>query len=326
MMSPLTTRRFARLLASVTAVVLLSGCSLYGARPPVAADWKPRGSVSALVAFAPGGGSDRSARVMAQALNELDAGFDVNVENKEGGSGAVGWSTFLSERGNGNALLVAETAINTLPLVYDVPFDYRSFTPLVMFAEDSRIVVAPRDTPYRSCADVVEASKTQRVVSGSSGRTGADSLVIHELTEAGASIDVVPYGSTGEVLTALLGGQIAVAPASAASAKPYLESGDFTALCTLTEQRYDDPVLGSVPTAREQGLDATVTIWRGVLGAGEIADVQRDYWIDRIHEAMTSESYRSYLAKDLLIPADLSGAEFAAFLDEYDRDMQEIFR
>ncbi|AXB48193.1 twin-arginine translocation pathway signal [Amycolatopsis albispora] len=278
-----------------------------------------------MVAFAPGGGSDRSARVIAQALNELEAGFDVNVENKEGGSGAVGWSTFLSEEGNGNTLLVAETAINTLPKVYDVPFTYRSFTPLVMFAEDSRIVVAPKDSPYRTCAELVEASKNQRVVAGSSGRTGADSLVVHELTEEGASIDVVPYGSTGEVLTALLGGQIAAAPASAASAKPYLESGDFIGLCTMTEKRYDDPLLGTVPTAKEQGLDATVTIWRGVLGAGGIADVQRDYWIARIHEAMNSQTYRDYLAKDLLIPANLSGAEFGAFLDRYDQRMQEIF-
>ena len=326
-MSTSTPRRLSRLLTAATAAVLLSGCALYGARPPVPDDWRPRGSVSALVAFAPGGGSDRSARVTAQALNELDAGFDVNVENKEGGSGAVGWATFLSEEGNGNALLVAETAINTLPLVYDVPFTYRDFTPLVMFAQDSRIVVAPRESPYRTCTDVVAAAGAgTRVVSGSSGRTGADARVVHELTQAGASIDVVPYGSTGEVLTALLGGQLAIAPASAAAAKPYLESGDFVALCTMSPQRYDDPILGIVPTAKEQGLDAEVMMWRGVLGAGGIAPVQRDYWIVRIHEAMRSETYRSYLAEDLLIPADISGDEFAAFLDDYDRQMQEIFQ
>lgn len=324
-MSLSPSRRIARLLAAVAATTLLSGCALYGARAPVPDDWRPRGAVSAVVAFAPGGGSDRSARVVAQALNELDAGFDVNVENKEGGSGAVGWATFLSEEGNGNALLVAETALNTLPLVYDVPFTYRDFTPLVMFARDSRIVVAPRDSPYRTCADVVAASTGGRVVSGSSGRTGADSLVVHELTRAGASIDVVPYGSTGEVLTALLAGQIAVAPASAAAAKPYLESGDFTALCTMSAQRYDDPVLSAVPTAREQGLDAEVDIWRGVLAPGGIAPVQRGYWIERIHEAMRSDTYRSYLTQDLLIPADISGDAFSAYLSDYDLRMQAIF-
>ncbi|MFE3139854.1 tripartite tricarboxylate transporter substrate binding protein [Streptomyces scopuliridis] len=323
MKSPL---RITPVLAAASAITLVSGCSLLNASPPVPDDWTPRGSVSALVAFAPGGGSDRSARVVSQGLNELDAGFDVNVENKEGGSGAVGWATFLAEKGNGNALLVAETALNTLPIVYDVPFTYRDFTPLVMFAKDSRIVVAGKNSPYRTCQDLIEASRKKPVKTGSSGKTGADSLVVAEFEKNGGRFAVVPYGSTGEVLTGLLGGRIDVAPASAAAAKPYLESGDFKALCTLTDARYDDPVLGEVPTAKEQGLDAHVTIWRGVLAPGGIAPVQRDYWIKTIHSAMDGDTYRDYIAADLLIPADVSGTDFERYLDDYDQQMREVFK
>ncbi|MBR8744277.1 tripartite tricarboxylate transporter substrate binding protein, partial [Nocardiopsis sp. MG754419] len=235
-------------------------------------------------------------------------------------------ATFLSEQGNGNALLVAETALNTLPLVYDVPFTYRDFTPLVMFAQDSRMVVASQDAPYETCTDLVEAGADQPVKTGSSGRTGADSLVIAEFERNGGAFSVVPYGSTGEVLTGLMGGQIDVAPASAASVKPYVESGDFKALCTLTEERYDDPVLGDVPTALEQDLDAQVTMWRGVLAPDGIAPVQRDYWIDAIREAMDSQTYQDYIEEDLLIPADLAGEEFEEFLDDHDAEMQEVFR
>ncbi|MBK1783292.1 tripartite tricarboxylate transporter substrate binding protein [Prauserella cavernicola] len=321
MKSPLRTSCCLALVA-----VLLSSCSVLSVKPPVPPDWTPRGSVPVMVAMAPGGGSDRSARVIAQTLNELDLGFDANVENKDGGSGAVGWATFMSEEGNGNTLLIAETALNTLPLVYeDVPFTYKSFTPLVMFAKDSRMVVARKDAPYNTCPELVEASADHRVIAGSSGRTGADALVTGELEKAGGTFDIVPYGSTGEVLTGLLGGQIEVAPASAASAKPYLESGDFKALCTLSEDRYEDPVLADVPTAIEQGMDATVVMWRGVFGAGDIADVQRRYWIDKIEEGMRSQTYRDYLEADMLIPANLSGEEFASYLDDYDARMREVF-
>ncbi|WP_432573338.1 tripartite tricarboxylate transporter substrate binding protein [Kineococcus sp. SYSU DK005] len=312
--------------ALVAGAALLTSCGLPTAQARIPDDWEPRGSVPAVVAFAPGGGSDRSARVIAQALNERELGFDVNVENKEGGSGAVGWSTFLAEEGNGNTLLVAETALNTLPQVYDVPFTYRDFTPLVMFARDSRMVVAPVDSAFSTCTDVVEASRAGRVVSGSSGRTGADALAVAGLEDNGAQLDVVPYGSTGEVITALLGGQVALAPASAAAAKPYVESGDLKPLCTLSPERFDDPVLGSVPTAREQGIDAEVVLWRGVFGAGGIAPVQRDYWIREIEAAMDSDTYRDYIAEDLLEPADVSGEEFAAFLADYDEQMAEVFQ
>jgi putative tricarboxylic transport membrane protein len=313
-------------LVLTSATMLLTGCSLANAKTPVGEGWKPRGSVSALVAFAPGGGSDRSARVLAQSLNELDAGFDVNVENKEGGSGAVGWATFMSEKGNGNALLVAESALNTLPIVYDVPFTYRSFTPLVMFAKDSRIVVARKNSPYSTCAELVRASAKKAVKTGSSGKTGADSLVIAEFKKSGGKFSVVPYGSTGEVLTGLLGGQIDVAPASAAAAKPYLQSGDFKALCTLTAKRYDDPVLSKVPTAKEQGLDAEVLIWRGVFAPADISDVQRRYWIKAIQRALKSGTYRDYIKTDLLIPADTDGQDFARYLDAYDKQVREVFR
>ncbi|MFC7745338.1 tripartite tricarboxylate transporter substrate binding protein [Nocardiopsis composta] len=294
--------------------------------PPPPDDWTPRGSVSALVAFAPGGGSDRSARVIAESLNELDAGFNVNVENKEGGSGAVGWATFMAEEGNGNALLIAETALNTLPILYDVPFTYRDFTPLVMFAQDSRMVVAAHDAPYDTCAELVEAGEEEPVTTGSSGKTGADALVVAEFEKNGGEFSVVPYGSTGEVLTGLLGGQIDAAPAGAASVKPYLESGDFKALCTLTGERYDDPLLGDVPTAREQGLDAEVTIWRGVLAPAGVTEAQRDYWIDSIRAGMRSDTYRDYIETDLLLPADVAGEDFDAYLDDYDEEMQEVFR
>lgn len=316
-----------RSLALAGAMALLTSCSALSAKPPVPDDWTPRGSVPVMVAMAPGGGSDRSGRVIAQGLNELQLGFDANVENKEGGSGAVGWATFLSEEGNGNTLLIAETALNTLPLVYkDVPFTYRNFTPLVMFAKDSRMVVTRKDSPYNTCPELVQAGKNRRIIAGSSGKTGADALVNAELRKAGGDFDVVPYGSTGEVLTGLLGGQIEVAPAGAASAKPYLESGDFKALCTLSEHRYEDPVVGKVPTAIEQGMNSTVVMWRGVLGAGGISDVQRRYWIDKIRQAMKSETYRSYIADDMLIPADIAGQDFAAYLDQYDAQMREVFK
>lgn len=321
MTSPLRT---ALCLAGSTA--LLTSCTLLDTTPPVPDDWTPRGSVSALVAFAPGGGSDRSARVMAQGLNELDAGYHVNVENKEGGSGAVGWSGFLAEKGNGNALLVAEGALNTLPLVYDVPFTYKSFTPLVMFAKDSRIVVARKDSPYKTCPDVVAAARKKRIVTGSSGKTGADALVIAEFKQEGGHFGVVPYGSTGEVLTGLLGKQIDIAPSSASSAKPYLESGDMKALCTLSAERYDDPVLGRVPTAKEQGLDAQVTLWRGVFAPAGISPVQRHYWIRDLERAMKSKAYEEYLAGDMLTPADLSGADFAAYLKSYDDQVRKVLK
>ncbi|RLP71164.1 tripartite tricarboxylate transporter substrate binding protein [Mycetocola reblochoni] len=312
--------------ASLTGLLALSSCSVLDAQATVPEDWTPRGAVKITVAFAPGGGSDRSARALAQALNEEDLGFNANVENKDGGSGAVGWSSFLGEEGNGNSLLVAEGAINILPILYDVEFEYTDFTPIALFAEDSRVVVAPADSPFEDCNDLIDAARTDRVLAGVSGLTGADAIVRTALEQAGGvEFDAVPFSSSGEVVTALLSGNVDYAPVAASVAAPQIEAGEFTALCSMTAERYDDPVLADVETAREQGIDATVSLWRGFFAAGGIDEVQRQYWIDAAKRAIDSGSFDQYIEQDMLVPTELYGDDFADYLAEYQKEMEAIF-
>lgn len=320
------TRKRSAIAVAALGVAALSSCAALDAQATVPEDWTPRGAVKITVAFAPGGGSDRSARALAQAFNEEDLGFNANVENKDGGSGAVGWSSFLGEEGNGNSLLVAEGAINILPILYDVEFEYTDFTPIALFAEDSRVVVAPADSPYDSCTDLIDAAKSERVLAGVSGLTGADAIVRTALEQAGdVNFDVVPFSSSGEVVTALLSGNVDYAPVAASVAAPQIEAGEFTALCSMTAERYEDPVLANVETAREQGIDATVSLWRGFFAAGGIDEVQRQYWIEAAKNAIDSGSFDDYIAQDLLVPTQLYGDDFAEYLAEYQQEMEGIF-
>lgn len=313
---------------ALAGTLLLAGCSAGGPSGSTA-DFAPKGTLKIVVAMAAGGGSDRSARVISQAINEGAEGFSTVVDNREGGGGAIGWSYFHSLKGKPENLLVAETAMHTLPRQdgVDVPFTYKDFTPIALFAEDSRMLVAPKNSPYNTCSDVIEASKAKPILSGMSGTFGADGMVLGELAEEGLNYEAVPFGSTGEVVTGLLGGQIEVAPASAAAVKPYIESGDFKGLCTFSEARYaDDPILKDVATANEQGIDATVVLWRGVLAPGGITDQARDFWVDEFTAALETDAYKEYLKKDLLIGKTLFGDEFAAYLDEYDAMIEGIFK
>lgn len=318
--------------AITTAVaLLLASCGSSGENGTTASsgDYTARGTIKMVVAMAAGGGSDRAGRVVSQGINEIADGYSTVVENREGGGGAVGWSYFYGLRGQPDHLLVAETALHTLPRQdgVDVPFTYADFTPLALFAEDSRMVVAPVDSPYDTCADLIEASTEGRITSGVSGTFGADGMVLTELENAGLEADRVPFGSTGEVITGLLGGQIDFAPGSAAAVRPYIESGDFKGLCTLTEERYtDDDVLADVQTALEQGIDATMVLWRGVLAPADIPDEARDFWIEQLREAFETEAFQDYLASDMLLSTQLYGDDFAAYLDEYDETIEGYFQ
>lgn len=323
----MTSTRWAGLALTAVGALALTACTGTGSGGGSAGDsdgYQASGTIRMVVAMAAGGGSDRSGRVISQAINETASGYSTVVENREGGGGAVGWSYFSALTGQPNHLLIAETALHTLPRQegVDVSFTYEDFTPIGMFAEDSRMVVAPVDSRFDTCADLIGETG---VKSGISGTFGADGMVLASMEDAGFTAERVPFGSTGEVVTGLLGGQIDIAPASAAAVRPYVESGDFKALCTFSRDRYDDEILGDVGTASEQGIDAVVTLWRGVLAAPGITDAERDFWVEQLQAALDTDVYRDYIASDLLIEAQLFGDEFAAYLDEYDAEIESYF-
>ncbi|GMA28294.1 tripartite tricarboxylate transporter substrate binding protein [Arenivirga flava] len=318
-------RRAALAAGTAVTALLATGCASNDAPE---AEYRADGTIRVVVAMAAGGGSDRSARAVSGALNGNDAGYSTVVENREGGGGAVGWSYFYGLAGEPQHLLVAETALHTLPRQegVDLPFTYEDFTPIGMFAEDSRLVVAPADSPYDSCAELIEASADEQLFSGVSGTYGADGMVLTRLEQAGLEANRVPFGSSGEVVTAMLGGLLDLAPASAASVKGYIESGDFKGLCTLSEERIDDEVMGSIPTALEQGVEnGTVLMWRGVLAPGDLSEQARDYWVEQLRKAVQQDAFADYMEADMLTPKELYGDEFAAYLDEYDEDIAGYF-
>lgn len=316
------------LAGGVITTLFVAGCgdaNAEGGEDEFSAD----GTVRITVAMGAGGGSDRGARVMAEAFNESAQGYNVIVENREGSGGAVGWSHVFDQGDDANQFAKAETAIHTVPLQdgVELPWTYADFTPIAMFAEDSRMVVAAADSEYESCADVIDLSQDEQVAAGIAGTYGPDGLTLALMESEGLDVSIVPFGSTGEAVTALLSGQVDIAPVSAAAVIPYIESGDFRALCTFSEERYNDhEVLADVETATEQGLESGVmTMWRGFLAPPDISESAQQFWIEEVQKAVETDVYAEYIESDVLIPTQLYGEDFAEYLDDYDLQVRESF-
>ena len=310
-----------RLAAAAAAVLVatLSACGGAGAGGGGTGAFEPRGDVTMVVPFSAGGGSDRAGRALAEAIEAAAEGVNVNVENRDGGSGAVGYSFFLGARGDAETLLATETTVLALPLTADVEFDHTQFTPIMKVAEDYTLLTARADSPFTTCADVVTAARGgDRVVAGISGITGVDNIVL-SLTERdeGVSYDRVPFESGGELTAALLGGQIDVASLNPGEVIGQLRSGDVKALCAYSEERYSDyPELAGIPTATEQGIPVSFAQFRGVLAPGGISDAARQYWIDTMGAVVQSQQYRDYVAQNYLQPATAAGDDFTRYLEE----------
>jgi putative tricarboxylic transport membrane protein len=286
----------------------------------------PKGGVTMLVPFGAGGGSDLAGRATAGMIEAADKDVTVSVENREGGSGAVGYSYFLGQKGNDNLLLASETALLALPISGEVEFDYNDFTPIMKLGDDYTLMVAKADSPYDTCSDVVDAAKKDRVVAGISGITGLDNIVF-TLTEqeTDAKFDRVPFESGGELTAALLGGQIDVASLNPGEIVGQLESGDVKALCAFSEERYSDyDELADIETAKEQGIDVAFAQFRGVIAPGGISDGARDFWIKTMEEAVKTDEYQTYIEDNYLQPNTAPGDDFVEYLQGNDKLLKQV--
>ncbi|MEV0051935.1 tripartite tricarboxylate transporter substrate binding protein [Saccharopolyspora shandongensis] len=313
--------------AALCAAVLLGGCATGSAGQEGSGGPRPAGNVTMVVPFAAGGGSDIAGRAMADGLAGVEPGLRVNVDNREGGQGAVGYSYFLAKVGSPDYLLATETSLLSLPLSVDVAFSYRSFTPIMKIGDDYTLLVALPGSPITSCADAVAQSRGRRVLAGISGAVGPDAVVFSQMERvAGADFDTVPYEGGGETLAAVLGGQVELASLNPSEVVGQLRAGQLKALCVFADQRYTYPELAGIPTSVEQGVPVSIAQFRGMIAPGGLNPQAAEYWIGVARRFADSPAYTEYVESEFLQPRLAFGEEFTAYLRDNEELLAQVVR
>jgi len=308
---------------AATALFALTACGSAGAGS--GADGAPSGNISMIVPFSAGGGSDLSGRAIASGL-EAGTGLNISVENREGGSGAVGYSYLLAQQGKSDTLLASETAMLALPLTQDVEFSYEDFTPIMKLGDDFTLMVVAPDSPYDTCTDVIDAADDDRVVAAVSGATSLDEIIFTLVEQdQGIELDRVPFESGSEVLTALLGGQVDVASLNPSEVVAQLEAGDLKALCAFADERYTYDELADIPTAAEQGIDVSFAQFRGFIAPGGISAETEAYWTDAAEAFAETDDYTQYIESNYMQANAVYGDEFTEYLAGNTADLEKVF-
>lgn len=287
--------------------------------------FEPSKNVVMIVPFDPGGGSDILGRAMASGIEEVRPEVNISVENRVGGSGAVGYSYLLEQEGDPHFLLASETSAVALPITTDTPWTWEDFTPVAQIAEDATLLVVPQDSEFQSLQDVIDAAKQERLTVGIAGAGGLDDIVF-SLVERDQDVELerVVFESGGEIVNAMRGGNIDLASLNPGEVIGQLESGDLKALVAFAEKRYEGDLLADVPTAKEEGVDVFFTQYRGPFAAGGIKPEERKYWADAFVEWTDTEHYDKYIADNYLISVVRTGQEFEDYLKEYEKTLQSV--
>lgn len=275
-------------LKALFAIILLGlGLSTAQAQSDAASKF-PTKTIKLVVGFAPGGGTDSSARTIAMKMSEL-LGQTVVVENRAGAGGNIACEIIARATPDGYTIGLANIgslAVN--PHVqggtsYNTLKDFEMISGAVAF---SNVLVVRADNPIGNLAEFIKAgqNKDKPLFYGSAG-IGSAGHLSGELfrMKAGMNTEHINYKGGGPVMTDLLGGNIEAVFASAPTAVPLIKGGKLRALAVTGAQRAQS--LPDVPTIAELGFPGyQATNWYGFIAP---ANTPKDI-IDKLNKAIVT--------------------------------------
>ena len=237
----------------------------------------PSQPIRFVIAFGPGGVADTTSRMLAEKLSEK-LGQRVVVENNAGGGGIAAARAVLSAPADGHtlALLTNGTSIS-VSLFKNLTFDpLADFVPVSKLGAFEFFIAVGASSPYRTLADLVAAARADpkklNVGTVNPGSTQHLSAMLLKST-AGIEFQWVPFRNSGDLLVALLRGDVDAAVDAYAAIRGNLDDGKVRALATSAGKRF--ALLPDVPTAKEAGAgEYETTAWNGLfVKAGTPPDI-----------------------------------------------------
>ncbi|MFO1081120.1 MAG: tripartite tricarboxylate transporter substrate binding protein [Reyranellaceae bacterium] len=240
-----------------TRAAVAAGLPLLGAAPAIVrADTFPSKQIRLLVGFAPGGGGDIVARILAQELTR-DGRISVLVDNKPGAGGSLAAREALRAPADGHTLLLANVgmlAVNPYAMK-DVGYDPQTdIVPVTLAVDFNNVLVVHPSVPAKSLAEYLDlARRPDGMIYGSSG-VGSAGHLAGELLKArsGTKLVHLPFRGGGPAMNDLVAGHVPSVIASAPTATAFMREGRIRALAVTGPKR--SPSDPEVPTIAEQGF------------------------------------------------------------------------
>lgn len=274
----------------------------------------PKGPVTIIVPFAPGGSVDIVARFAGQALQEkLKQPFVIDF--RPGANSRLGTAFVSRAKPDGYTLLLFSGSLMVNPSTQkDLPYDtVNDLEPVGMLGENANVLVVSPKLGVTSLHDLIALSKSRRLKYGSSG-TGGPLHLAAELFKSAAAVDLVhvPYKGTGAMFPDLMSGEIDLAVVSIPSGMPFIKSGDIRALAVTGAERAAS--LPDVPTMTEAGIPLQTTVPYGLVAPAKTPKEVVNRLNEALAEVLASDELKQRFAGGEIRPIHMTPEQTAAFI------------
>ena len=302
------------------AVLVILGLALPAVAPGASFPDKAR-TLTHIVAYPPGGGTDVTARLLAPML-EKELGIQAQVLNKPGAGGQIGFTEIARSRPDGYTIgnLILPTVITTyLDPQRKAVFSRKSFELLALQDNDPGIIAVKADGPYKTLNDLIDAAKAKPgTIRTTTSGILSDDHIAAMLTEevAGVKFAIVHFDGSAPGRNAVLGGHVEAFYGNVSEMKAQVDAGEVRLLAVMDRKRtkfYPD-----VKTAEEQGYKIYSGVHRGIgMPAGAPKEV-RDTLAQALKNVINSAEFVQRMEKLTYAPLYMDPESYAKFWTDYE--------
>lgn len=332
--------------AGILTVSLLAGCgqsqsakssaapassapAAQSSAPAAPKAWVPEKEVSFLVPSAAGGGSDFNARAISEYVskNKLSP-KSFMVEIKAGGNGQVAFAEAVKRKGDAHTLVVLHSGQVMSAALSKSPVQAADMTYIATVALDELTLATKKGGKYQNIKDFIEAGKKEGMKIGGSNRLSGDHLAFELLNKyAGTKFTYIHFNSSGEVMSAVLGGHVDAGIFNPNEAKSQIDGGESVPLAVFAEKRIPG-TFKDAPTFIELGYkDIKIAEARAISGPPNMSAEALKYYVDTLKKVTElPEWQKDYIDKGYMTNYFLNAADTKKYFDEYVAKCVEIFK
>ena len=301
---------------------LLMAAALFSVVAPDApAQGYPSKPIRLIVPFAPAGGTDIMARVIAAQVSE-SLGQTIVVDNRPGAGGIIGTETVVRANPDGYTLIMVNSNFSGSGAVQKLPYDpVKDVEPIVLIGETGLLLAVNPSLPVKSVKDLVAHAKANpgKLNYGSVGAGSLTHLSL-ELFKLETKVDIthVPYKGGSLALTATVSGEVQLTAVSMVPTIPLVKTGRLRAIAVTTAKR--SSLLPEVPTIGETVPGYESIHWYGMWGPKKLPKAIVARWNKEVAKVLQSKEMRIRLAAEGLEPA---GGPPEQFMTVIRRDVEK---
>ncbi|WP_439610042.1 tripartite tricarboxylate transporter substrate binding protein [Reyranella sp.] len=306
--------------ASIALALGLAATAMAQNAAPAKSNFAPTRTVTIIVPYSPGGGTDAVGRLMAKALEEK-WGQTVIVDNRTGGNGSVGAAIVARAQPDGHTMVLAVSGIAINAHLMKLPYDTTTaFAPVTAVAYPVATLLATPDLPANDLKGLVELVRKEGPDKRTSASPDPGSRLMAEriFDSAGIKLLNVPYKGAASFVGDISAGRVDVGIASVTSGLALINGGKLKALGIMGTQRI--PALPNVATFKEQGFSGLdENSWYGLFAPAGTPPATVDAIQKDIASVLAVPEFRAKIIEYGSLPG---GDTPAAFSERFQRDIK----